>query len=91
VLEPFNFPFAYTDIIAELLDLLLPIRIKEVYECTCKFYYKQNMFFCDEPDTIVVCIPENNRSLKDAMPVSFRSDLFTTYILTTFKQRNPLP
>jgi len=27
-------------------------------------------------------------SLKDAMPVSFRSELFTSYILTIFKLRN---
>jgi len=27
---------------------------------------------------------------KDAMPVSFRSELFTSYILTIFKQRNLL-
>jgi len=29
--------------------------------------------------------------LKDAMPVSFRSILFTSYILTIFKQQNLLP
>jgi len=28
---------------------------------------------------------------KDAMPVSFRSDVFTSYILTIFKQLNLLP
>jgi len=28
---------------------------------------------------------------KDAMPVSFRSELFTSYILTIFKQWNLLP
>ena len=28
---------------------------------------------------------------KDAMPVSFRSELFTSYIFTIFKQRNLLP
>jgi len=31
------------------------------------------------------------RLLKDAMPVSYRSELFTSYILTIFKQRNVLP
>ena len=30
-------------------------------------------------------------TVKDAMPVSFRSELFTSYILTIFKQCNPLP
>ena len=30
-------------------------------------------------------------TLKDAMSVSFRSELFTSYILTIFKQRNILP
>ena len=29
--------------------------------------------------------------LKDARSVSFRSELFTSYILTIFKQRNLLP
>jgi len=29
--------------------------------------------------------------LKDAMPVSFRSKVFTSYILTIFKQWNLLP
>jgi len=29
--------------------------------------------------------------IKDAMPVSFRSKLFTSYIVTIFKQRNLLP
>jgi len=29
--------------------------------------------------------------LKDAVSVSFRSELFTSYILTIFKQRNLLP
>ena len=29
--------------------------------------------------------------LKDAMPVPFRSELFTSYILTIIKQRNLLP
>ena len=29
-------------------------------------------------------------TIKDAMPVSFRSELFTSYILTIFNQRNPL-
>jgi len=28
---------------------------------------------------------------KDAMPVSFSSELFTSYILTNFKQWNQLP
>jgi len=28
--------------------------------------------------------------LKDAMPVSFRSDLFTSYILTIIKKKNLL-
>jgi len=28
--------------------------------------------------------------IKDAMPVSFRLELFTSYILTIFKQRNLL-
>ena len=31
------------------------------------------------------------QGLKDAMSVSFRSELFTSYILTIFKQRNLLP
>ena len=31
------------------------------------------------------------KKVKDAMPVSFRSELFTSYILTIFKQRNILP
>jgi len=30
-------------------------------------------------------------NVKDAMPVSFRSELFTSYIVTIFKQRNLLP
>ena len=30
-------------------------------------------------------------NVKDAMPVSFRSELSTSYILTIFKQRNLLP
>ena len=30
------------------------------------------------------------KSIKDAMPVSFRSELITSYILTIFKQRNLL-
>ena len=30
-------------------------------------------------------------SLKDARSVSFRSELFTSYILTIFRQRNTLP
>jgi len=30
-------------------------------------------------------------NVKDAMPVSFSSELFTSYILTIFKQRNLLP
>ena len=29
--------------------------------------------------------------IKDAMPVSFRSELFTSYILAIFKQLNLLP
>jgi len=29
--------------------------------------------------------------IKDAMPVSFMSELFTSYILTIFKQWNLLP
>ena len=32
-----------------------------------------------------------NVSFKDAKSVSFRSELFTSYILTIFKQRNLLP
>ena len=32
-----------------------------------------------------------DKMFKDAMPVSFRSELFTSYILTTFKQGNILP
>jgi len=31
------------------------------------------------------------KQLKDAMPVSFKSELFTSFILTIFKQRNLLP
>jgi len=31
------------------------------------------------------------RTFKDAMHVSFRSELLTSYILTIFKQRNLLP
>jgi len=31
---------------------------------------------------------ERATNVKDAMPVSFRSELFTSYILTIFKQRN---
>jgi len=30
-------------------------------------------------------------SVKDAMPVSFRSELFISYIFTIFKQWNLLP
>jgi len=38
------------------------------------------------------CVSITNGSrLKDAMPVSFRSILFTSNILTIFKQRNLLP
>ena len=33
----------------------------------------------------------DNILLKDARSVSFRSELFTSYILTIFKQRNRLP
>jgi len=32
-----------------------------------------------------------SRTLKDVMPVSFRSELFTSYMFTTFKQRHLLP
>jgi len=32
-----------------------------------------------------------SRFIEDAMPVSFRSDLFTSYILTIFKQLNLVP
>ena len=31
------------------------------------------------------------QNFKDAMPISFRSELFTSYILTIYKQRNLLP
>jgi len=30
-------------------------------------------------------------TFKDAMPVSFRSELFTSYILTILKRQNILP
>jgi len=40
---------------------------------TCLFYLMSDFF-----QTVI----------KDAMPVSFRSELFTLYILTIFKQRN---
>jgi len=34
---------------------------------------------------------QSNSNFKDAMPVSFSSDLFTCYILTMFRQWNLLP
>jgi len=39
------------------------------------------------------CLQPKNlrREVKDAMPVSFRSELFTSYILTMIKQQNLLP
>jgi len=35
-----------------------------------------------------VASPLRTRDIKDAMPVSFRSELFTSYILTIFEQWN---
>jgi len=56
------------------------------------FYVNSNLF---NMKTFVTCFSSTTNvfqsSLKDAMPVSFRSELFTSYSLTTFKQRNLLP
>jgi len=47
---------------------------------------------CDQANTGIARKPLGHTgTIKDAMPVSFRSILFTSYILTIFKQRNLLP
>ena len=40
---------------------------------------------------IFVSLKLRSKSIKDDMPVSFRSEVITSYILTIFKQRNLLP
>jgi len=50
------------------------------------FFYYSDFFYL-----FVVFIKKWSCVLKDAMPVSFRSELFTSYILTIFKQWNLRP
>jgi len=76
---------------------------KNEYSCTklIVFVFKYNalltsMYFKNNTKRIKVhsCTIYHSilqLNLKDAMPVSFRSELFTSYILTIFKQRNLLP
>jgi len=50
----------------------------------CLYDRDLKMLCLYDRDLKMLCL--YNRDLKDAMPVLFRSDLFTSYSLTIFKQ-----